>query len=110
MEIFIIKEFIFWFCVIAGVGAFLFLPMSLIHHYVRAQKTSQGFSAGLVKELFWLIIPCLMILFMVLPAGEEMVNKHMQGSVLLTEEFEMGLVEIFGEAHTMIVSFVEGLT
>ena len=109
MEIIIIKEFIFWFCVIAGIGAFLFMPISLIHHYVRMQKANQGFSSGLVKELFWLIIPCLMILFMVLPAGEEMVNKHLQGSVLLIDDVAMGLTEAFGEAHNMIAAFIGGL-
>ena len=85
------------------------MPISLIHHYVRMQKANQGFSSGLVKELFWLIIPCLMILFMVLPAGEEMVNKHLQGSVLLFDDVAMGLVEAFGEAHNMIAGFIGGL-
>ena len=95
---------------IAGIGAFLFMPISLIHHYVRMQKANQGFSSGLVKELFWLIIPCLMILFMVLPAGEEMVNKHLQGSVLLIiDDVAMGLTDAFGEAHNMIAGFIGGL-
>ena len=86
------------------------MPISLIHHYVRMQKANQGFSSGLVKELFWLIIPCLMILFMVLPAGEEMVNKHLQGSVLLIiDDVAMGLTDAFGEAHNMIAGFIGGL-
>ena len=50
-----------------------------------------------------------MILFMVLPAGEEMVNKHLQGSVLLIDDVAMGLVEAFGEAHNMIAGFIGGL-
>jgi len=108
LEIFVIKEIIFWFCIVAGMGAFLFMPMSVIHHYFQVQKSSEGFSFGLVKELFWLVIPCLMILFMVLPAGEEMVNKHLQGSVFFNETFEE-LAAFFGEVDVIIVGFNEDL-
>ena len=110
MEIFVIKEIMFWFCIVAGMGAFLFMPMSFIHHYFQVQKPSEGFSFGLVKELFWLVIPCLMILFMVLPAGEEMLSKHLQGSVLLVNESFEELAAFFGKADRVIVGFNEGIT
>jgi len=109
LEIFVIKEIIFWFCIVVGMGAFLFMPMSVIHHYVRVQRPSEGFSLGLVKELFWLVIPCLMILLMVLPAGEEMVSKHLQGSVFFFNESFEELAAFFGEADSIIVGFNEGL-
>ena len=49
-----------------------------------------------------------MILFMVLPAGEEMVNKHLQGSVFFNETFEEPAA-FFGEVDVIIVGFNEDL-
>ena len=109
MEIFIIKEIVFWVSAVAGVGAFLFMPVSVIHHHFRVQRPRQGFFLDLARELFWLVIPCLMILFMALPAGEEMVVKHLQGSTFFFDKV-WDVAAIFDDANCMTIYCNRGIT
>ena len=108
LDVFDLKEIIFWFCGVVGVGSFLYLPISFIRHYLESEKESYG-SFGFFKELVWLIIPCLMILFMALPAGEEIMSNYFFGWVVFSNQY---LVSLFGdpnEIHALLYNRSVGL-
>ena len=50
------------------------MPISVLFHHVQNQKEER---TGLLKEFFWLFIAGLMILFMVFPAGQQMVDDYL---------------------------------
>ena len=52
----------------------ILLPVSVLFHHIQQEKEDRSI---LYKEFFWLLISGLMILFMVFPAGEQMVEDYL---------------------------------
>ena len=74
MDFFTLKQTIFWLCAVSGIIAVALMPVSVLFHHFQNQKEDR---TGLLKEFFWLLIAGLMILFMVFPAGEQMVEDYL---------------------------------
>lgn len=56
------------------------MPISVLFHHFQNQKEER---IGLLKELFWLLIAGLMILFMVFPAGQQMLDDYLGNKMSL---------------------------
>ena len=108
LDVFDLKEIIFWFCGIVGVGSFLYLPISFIRHYLESKKESYG-SLGFFKELIWVIIPFLMILFMALPAGEEIMSNYFFGGIVFSNQDLVSLFSDLNEVHGLLYNRSLGL-
>ena len=52
----------------------ILLPVSVLFHHFQQEKEDRSI---LYKEFFWLLISGLMILFMVFPAAEQMVEGYL---------------------------------
>ena len=52
----------------------ILLPASVLFHHFQKEKEDRSI---LYKEFFWLLISGLMILFMVFPAGEQMIEEYL---------------------------------
>ena len=74
MDFFTLKQTIFWLCAVSGITAVVLMLVSVLFHHFQNQKEDR---TGLLKEFFWLLIASLMILFMVFPAGEQMVEDYL---------------------------------
>ena len=74
MDYFTFKQAIFWLCLFAGTITVILLPISVLFHHFQHDKEDRSI---LYKEFFWLLISGLMILFMVFPAGEQMVEDYL---------------------------------
>ena len=74
MDFFTFKQAIFWLCLLAGIITVILLPVSVLFHHYQREKEDRTI---LYKEFFWLLIAGLMILFMVFPAGEKMVEEYL---------------------------------
>ena len=57
-----------------GIITVVLLPISVLFHHFQQKKEDRSI---LYKEFFWLLISGLMILFMVFPAGEQMVEDYL---------------------------------
>ena len=65
---------IFWICVGIGVAVFGVMIYSLIvHRQSKGAKPAQ-FSHSTTAEVIWTAIPCLILLFMAIPAAETMIK------------------------------------
>ena len=74
MDFFTFKQAIFWLCLLAGIVTVILLPVSVLFHHFQQEKEDRSI---LYKEFFWLLISGLMILFMVFPAGEQMIEEYL---------------------------------
>ena len=52
----------------------ILLPVSVLFHHFQQGKEDRS---SLYREFFWLLISGLMILFMVFPSGEQMVEDYL---------------------------------
>ncbi len=52
----------------------ILLPVSVLFYHFQQEKEHRSI---LYKEFFWLLVSGLMILFMVFPAGEQMVEDYL---------------------------------
>ncbi|MFL2526147.1 MAG: hypothetical protein ACJ0Q3_01525 [Candidatus Azotimanducaceae bacterium] len=80
MDFLTLKQTIFWLCAVSGIMAVTLMPISVLFHHFQNQKEER---IGLLKELFWLLIAGLMILFMVFPAGQQMLDDYLGNKMSL---------------------------
>ena len=80
MDFLTLKQTIFWLCAVSGIMALTLMPISVLFHHFQNQKEER---IGLLKELFWLLIAGLMILFMVFPAGQQMLDDYLGNKMSL---------------------------
>ena len=80
MDVFTLKQTIFWLCAVSGIMAVTLMPISVLFHHYQNQKEER---TGLLKEFFWLLIAGLMILFMVFPAGQQMADYYLGNKLSL---------------------------
>ena len=66
----------------------ILLPVSVLFHHIRQEKEDRSI---LYKEFFWLLISGLMILFMVFPAGEQMVEDYLGDKSYRNNNIDDGL-------------------
>ena len=74
MDFLTLKQTIFWLCAVSGIMAVTLMPISVLFHHFQNQKEER---TGLLKEFFWLLIAGLMILSMVFPAGQQMLDDYL---------------------------------
>ena len=65
---------IFWICVGIGVVVFGVMIYSLIMHRQSKGAKPANFSHSTTAEVIWTAIPCLILLFMAIPAAETMIK------------------------------------
>ncbi len=88
MDFFTFKQAIFWLCLLAGIVTVILLPISVLFHHYQQEKEDRSI---LYKEFFWLLISGLMILFMVFPAGEQMVEDYLGDKSYRNNNIDDGL-------------------
>ena len=74
MDVFTLKQSIFWLCAASAIISMVLMPASVLFHHLQSQTYDRS---GLLKEFFWLLIAGLLIFFMVFPAGEQMVDEYL---------------------------------
>ena len=69
-----IHMIVFWWCV--GIGAVVFAAMiySLLKHRKSRGVKPASFSHSTIAETIWTVIPCVILLFMAVPAAETMIK------------------------------------
>ena len=67
----------------------ILLPISVLFHHASSKKKEDR--SILYKEFFWLLISGLMILFMVFPAGEQMVEDYLGDKSYRNSNIDDGL-------------------
>ena len=94
MDLFTLKLSIFWLCTVSGIIAISLILASVLFHHFRNQKEERS---GLTKEMFWLFIAGLMILFMVFPAGRQMVDDYLDtkpsGNAIIDESVVLNAIK-----------------
>ena len=80
MDFLTLKQTIFWLCAVSGIMAVTLMPISVLFHHFQNQKEER---TGLLKEIFWLLIAGLMILFMAFPAGQQMLDDYLDNKISL---------------------------
>ena len=80
MEFLTLKQTIFWLCAVSGIMAVTLMPISVLFHHFQNQKEER---TGLLKEFFWLLIAGLIILLMVFPAGQQMLDDYLGNKISL---------------------------
>jgi cytochrome c oxidase subunit 2 len=73
-ETFAIHMIVFWVCVGIGILVFGVMLVSLILHRKSRGVKAASFSHSTTAEVIWTIIPCLILLFMAVPAAETMIK------------------------------------
>ena len=81
MDFLTLKQTIFWLCAVSGIMAVTLMPISVLFHHFQNQKEER---TGLLKEFFWLLIAGLMILFMIFPAGQQMLDDYLGNKMPLS--------------------------
>jgi len=87
-ETFAIHMLVFWVCVAIGILVFGVMIASLIWHRKSRGVKAAGFSHSTAAEVIWTVIPCLILLFMAVPAAETMIrledSRNPDMSVVIT--------------------------
>jgi cytochrome c oxidase subunit 2 len=73
-ETYAIHMLVFWVCVGIGVVVFGAMIWSLLHHRKSRGAKPASFTHSTSAEVIWTIIPCLILLFMAVPAAETMIR------------------------------------
>jgi cytochrome c oxidase subunit 2 len=73
-ETYAIHMIAFWICVAIGVVVFGVMLVSLFLHRKSRGVKAAGFSHSTTAEVIWTVIPCLILLFMAVPAAETMIK------------------------------------
>jgi cytochrome c oxidase subunit 2 len=79
---------VFWVCVAIGIVVFGIMIISLIRHRKSRGATAATFSHSTAAEILWTAIPCVILLFMSVPAAETLIrledSRDPQLSIVIT--------------------------
>lgn len=65
---------VFWWCVVIGVLVFGVMIVSLFKHRKSQGAKAASFSHSTTAEVVWTALPCLILLFLAVPAAETMIR------------------------------------
>ncbi len=75
-EVYEIHMFMFWICVVIGIGVFGYLLYTLVFHRKSAGREPAQFHEHLGAEIAWTIIPFILLVIMAIPATATLRNIH----------------------------------
>lgn len=75
-EVYDIHMFMFWICVVIGIGVFGYLLWALIFHRKSAGHEPAQFHEHLGAEIAWTVIPFFLLVFMAWPATVTLKNLY----------------------------------
>jgi cytochrome c oxidase subunit II len=79
---------VFWVCVAIGFVVFGIMIISLIRHRKSRGATAATFTHSTAAEIIWTAIPCVILLFMAVPAAETLIriqdSRDPQLSIVIT--------------------------
>jgi heme/copper-type cytochrome/quinol oxidase subunit 2 len=76
LEIQVLKEGIFWFCLVLGGAVVLVLLVSVLYHHYGLARAQSDTKHTLLREVFWLAVAGVMMFAMALPASQIIYEQY----------------------------------
>lgn len=75
-EVYEIHMFMFWICVVIGIGVFGYMLWALVFHRKSVGHKPAQFHEHLGAEIAWTVVPFVLLIFMAIPATKTLKNIY----------------------------------
>jgi len=75
-EVYEIHMYMFWICVVIGIGVFGYMLWALVFHRKSVGHKSAQFHEHLGAEIAWTVVPFVLLIFMAIPATKTLKNVY----------------------------------
>jgi len=75
-EVYEIHMFMFWICVVIGIGVFGYMLCALVFHRKSVGHKPAQFHEHLGAEIAWTVVPFVLLIFMAIPATKTLKNIY----------------------------------